>query len=180
MKRRNILILAAAALLTVGLGAAFWLALFPPWTRALDVRPPTPPLEKLLLGAWEGAGEFSGDWSIDIKSDPKQAGPAGKASGRMTSVCTVQAEFKPDGTYIWKEHLSGGGFNIDVRFPRDDASPARWEVVRAQGNQLTVRIYFDHDAVIEFQGENAFTMALPDPEKGSGTYTFRRSAMPQK
>ena len=164
MKRRTKLLMGILALLVVGCGVAAWLAWFPPWAA---------PLERKLLGAWEGTGEVSGEWSIDVKPDPEHGVEGGKASGRATSACTARAEFKPDGTYTWQEHQQGGGISFDFSLPKDGGPAARWEVVRARGSELTIRIHAG-EAVFDFQGENAFKMTLPESAQASGTYTFRR------
>jgi hypothetical protein len=165
MKRRTKLLLGTLALLAVGAGLAAWLVWFPPWAT---------PLERRLLGAWEGTGEVSGEFSLDVKPDPERPVPGGKVSGMVTSACTVQAEFKPDGTYTWNEQHQGDGISMNFWVPKEDASPARWEVVDSQGNKLTVRIH-SGEVVFHFQGKDAFTMTLPESAKASGTIAFRRS-----
>jgi outer membrane lipoprotein-sorting protein len=130
-------------------------------------------LEKRLLGSWEGSGKVSGELSIAPAKDV----PGGTSS--VTTTCTVQAEFKPDGTYTWKEQHQGGVISMNFWVPKEDASPARWEVVVAQGNKLTVRVH-SREVVFDFQGDNAFTMNLPESAKASGTITFRRSSKPKE
>jgi hypothetical protein len=97
----------------------------------------------------------------------------------VTITCTVQAEFRPDGTYTWKEQHQGDGINMNFWVPKDDASPARWEVVGARGNQLTIRMHTG-EVVLDFQGQNAFTMPLPESTKASGTIAFHRSGGSKK
>jgi len=160
-------LVAALALAAI---VAVWLMWFPPWAT---------PLDKRLVGRWEGAGQVSGDWSLDIKPNPEHDVPGGKSSGRVTSVATVQAEFKPDGTYTWKEHHSGGGFEMNVWFPIDDATPARWEMVSSHGNKLVVRMHFG-EAVLDFQGENSFSINLPESAGARGTYSFQRSSKSER
>lgn len=186
MQRRNKLLEGTAALLTILVGTAALLM----WARrtpapsvlrdATTTRSPsaTPP-EHRLLGTWEGTGNFSGDWSIDFHPDPEHGKPGGKASGKMTSASTVQAEFRPDGSYSWNEHYEGGGFNMNILLPKDAASVARWEFVSAQGNKVTIRIHLG-DTVCDFHDENAFTMSLPESTQSRGTYVFRRSSVPTK
>jgi hypothetical protein len=169
MLRRTKLLLAASTLLAIGMGIGVWLAFFPPWA--------SPALEKRLLGSWEGSGKVSGDMSIDIP--PGQAIPAVKTTDKVTTACAVQAEFKPDGTYTWKEQHQGEGISMNFWVPKEDGPPARWEVVGAQGNSLTVRIH-SGEVVFAFQDENSFTMSLPESAKGSGTITFRRSGPSKK
>jgi hypothetical protein len=105
---------------------------------------------------------------------PAQGIPGGTAA--VTSDCTVQAEFKPDGTYIWKEQHKGDGISINFWVPKEDGPPTRWEVVGVQGNKLTVRIH-SGDVVFDFQDENTFTINLAESAKASGILTFRRSGM---
>jgi hypothetical protein len=170
MKRRTKLLLGTLPVLAVGAGIAAWLVWFPPWATSLERR---------LLGAWDGTGEVLGDWSFDVKPDPEHGVPGGEASGRMTSACMVQAEFKPDGTYTWNEQHQGQGASKGMSFsfsvPKEGGEPARWEVVRARGSQLTVRIHCG-DVVFDFRGEDGFTMDLSKSTKESGTHTFHRSA----
>jgi hypothetical protein len=130
-------------------------------------------LEKRLPGRWEGSGEVSGELNID----PAPGVPGGRAS--VTTACTVHAEFKPDGTYTWKEQHRGDGIGMNFWVPKEEASPARWEVVGSRGNQLTVRIH-SGEVVFAFQDEDAFTMNLPESAKASGTITFRRSGKSEK
>src|SRR5271154_5150809 len=92
-------------LVSLGAVVAVWLLWFPPWAT---------PLAKRLVGKWEGTGQVSGDFSLDVKPDPEHDVRGGKSSGKVTSAATVQAEFKPDGTYTWKEHHAGGGFEMNV------------------------------------------------------------------
>jgi hypothetical protein len=142
---------------------------FPPWAT---------PLEKRLVGIWQGTGKVSGDFSIEVKPNPEQNVPGGRASGKMTSACTVQAEFKPDGTYTWDEQQQGEGASkgMDFNFwvPKKDGEPARWEVVRAWGSKLTIRFHLG-EVVFHFQGEDTFTLELPESTKSTGTITFHRS-----
>jgi hypothetical protein len=107
---------------------------------------------------------------------PAQGTPGGTAS--VTTTCTVQADFQPDGTYTWKEQHQGDGISMNFWVPKEGASPARWQVVGAQGNELTVRIH-SGEVVFHFQGNDAFTMTLPESAKASGTISFRRSRAPK-
>ncbi len=170
MQRTAKLLLFSATLLVIAAGTGVWLVWFPPWAV---------PLEKNLLGAWQGTGRVSGESSIEFKPDPAHGIAGGRSSDTTTSVCTVQAEFKPDGTYTWCEQSRGDGsskgMNIDVSIPSNGGEPARWEVVRAQGNKLTVRILFG-EVIFDFQGKNAFTMDIPESTKSTGTIAFLRSA----
>jgi hypothetical protein len=99
----------------------------------------------------------------------------------MTSTCTIQAEFRPDGTYTWNEQHRGEGDSTGIsasfRVPEEGGQPARWQVMRARGNQLTVQLH-SGEVVFDFQGENAFTMKWPQSTKTTGTVTFRRSRKP--
>src|SRR5262249_49432445 len=131
------------------------------------------PLEKRLVGTWDGTGQLTGEWSLDVKPDLEQGVPGGKAAGEMTSPCTVVAEFRPDGTYIWREHQQGGGMRVNLWFPQEGAPPPRWEVVRSRGNRLTVRIHLG-EVVFEFRGNDAFTMDWPESAKADGAISFRR------
>ena len=160
MRQRARLLLPIATLLLIGVGVVVWLVWRPPWVASA--------LEKHLLGSWEGCGQVSGEMSLT----PAQGVPGGTAS--VTTTCTVQAEFKPDGTYTWKEQHQGDGISMSFWVPKEDASPARWEVVGAQGNELTVRIH-SGEVVFRFQDKDAFTMTLPESAEASGTITFRRS-----
>ena len=92
----------------------------------------------------------------------------------MTADCTVQAEFKPDGTYTWNEQHKAEGISMSFWVPKDDGPPARWEAVHAQGRNLTVRIH-SGEVVFEFLDANSFTMSIPESAKASGILTFRRS-----
>ena len=130
-------------------------------------------LAKRLLGSWEGGGKVSGELSIA----PAQGVPGGTAS--VATTCTVQAEFKADGTYTWREQHQGDGIGMNFWVPKEDGPPARWEVVGAEGNKLTVRMH-SGEVVFDFQDENAFTMNLPESVKASGTITFRRSGTSNK
>jgi len=160
MRRRTKLLVPIASLLAIGVGVAAWLVWWPPWVPSA--------LEKRLPGRWEGSGKVSGEMSLA----PAQGVPGGTTS--VTTTCTVHAEFNPDGTYTWKEQHRGGGLDLSFWVPKEDASPARWEVVGAQGSKLTVRIH-SGEVVFDFQGADAFTMNLPESAKASGTITFRRS-----
>src|SRR5262249_52965700 len=146
-------------------GLTVWLIWFRPSTSSV--------LEKRLLGTWEGSGKVSGELSVA----PGEGVPGGTSS--VTTTCTVQAEFKPDGTYTWKEQHKGDGISMNFWVPKEEGPPARWEVVGAQGNKLTVRIH-NGEVVFDFQDENAFTMNLPESAKASGTLAFRRSKAPEK
>jgi len=160
MQRKTKRFLAIAVLLSLGVGTVVWLFQWPPWG--------SPALEKRLLGRWQGSGTVSGDLTIAPASEIA----GGTAS--ITTTCTVQAEFNPDGTYTWKEQHQGDSVSMNFWVPKEDASPARWEVVGAQGNELTVRIH-SGEAVFHFQDKDAFTMTLPESAEASGTITFRRS-----
>jgi hypothetical protein len=146
-------------LLAVGVGAAVWLIWFPPWATAL---------EKRLVGSWEGSGKVSGEMTLDM-TDVQGS----KITSRASSTCTVQAEFKPDGTYTWKEHHQGECIHMDFSLPGGGAAPPRREVIRARGSKLTVRIHYG-EVVFDFDGANSFSMDLPESAKASGTLTFRR------
>jgi hypothetical protein len=165
MQQRMKPLLLIATVLLVGVGVAVWLVWRPPWMSSA--------LEKRLLGSWEGSGTVSGELSIA----PGNGVPGGTSS--VTTTCTVQAEFKPDGTYTWKEQHQGEGISMNFWVPKEDASPARWEVLGAQGNKLTVRIH-SGEVVFDFQGDSAFTMNLPGSAKASGTIAFRRSSKPNE
>jgi hypothetical protein len=168
MMRRTKFLVGATTFLVVVLGVAALVMWFRPGQRSL---------EKRLIGAWAGTGSFSGDWSIGVQPKPEQGIPGGNASGRMTTSATVEAEFKSDGTYIWREHLEGSGIHMDISLPKDADSLAHWEVVSAKGDKLTVRIHFG-DVACDFQGENAFTMNLPESAKvGDGAFVFHRSGV---
>ena len=160
MRRRTKLLLFLTTSLASAGGLAVWLIWFRPSASSV--------LEKRLLGSWEGSGKVSGELSVA----PGQGVPGG--TSWVTTTCTVQAEFKRDGTYTWKEHHQGDGISMNFWVPKEDTSPARWEVVGAQGNKLTVRTH-SGEVVFEFQGDDAFTLNLPEPAKASGTITFRRS-----
>ncbi len=165
--RRTKLLLLVATLLAIGAGAAVWLVWFPPWAT---------PLEKRLLGTWDGSGKISGAWSFDVTPDPAHGIPGGKASGWADSTTTILADFKADGTYTWSVHEKGEGFSIDFSMPKEGAPPPRWEVVRAQGNKLTVRMS-GKEVVFNFQGDDAFTLDTSGPTS-RGTIIFRRSGRP--
>src|SRR5262249_50985932 len=166
MKRpRTKLLLILTALLAIAGGLTVWLVWFRPSASAV--------LEKRLPGTWEGSGKVSGEFSVP----PAQSVPGGTTP--VTTTCTVQAEFKPDGTYTWKEQHKGDGISMNVWVPKEAGPPARWEVVRAQGSKLTVRIH-SGEVVFDFQDENAFTMNLPESAKASGTLAFRRTGTPKK
>jgi hypothetical protein len=96
-------------------------------------------LDKRLLGTWHGSGQVSGEWSLEVKPDPKQGIAGSKTSGRMTSGCKVEAEFNPDGTYTWAEQQQAEGtgttrrITLTLRVPRKASESARWEVISARG-----------------------------------------------
>jgi len=159
MRQRTKLLLFLTALLAITGGLAVWLVWFRP-SASSD-------LEKRLLGSWEGSGKVAGELSIA----PAQGVPGGTAT--VTTTCTVQAEFKAEGTYTWKEQHQGDGISMNFWVPKEDAPPARWEVVGAQGSKLTIRIH-SGDVVFDFQGTDAFTMTLPESAKASGKLAFRR------
>jgi hypothetical protein len=159
MRRRTTILLFLTALLAIGSGLAVWLVWFRP-SASSD-------LEKRLLGSWEGSGKVSGELSIA----PAQGVPGG--TDTVSTTCTVQAEFKRDGTYTWKEQHQGDGISMNFWVPKEEGPPARWEVVGAQGNKLKVRIHAG-EVVFDFQDENAFTMSLPESAKAIGTLAFRR------
>jgi predicted Ser/Thr protein kinase len=163
-RSRSRMRLAAAALLVLVLGIAAWLLWCQPWAT---------PLEQRLVGKWKGSGTISTAWSFDIKPDPKQGIPGGKASGRTTCACTVWAEFKPDGTYSWTEEHKSEGLNVRFNIPADGAAPPRWESLGAHGTMLNVRMH-NGEVVLVFQGKGTFSMELPDPAKAEGTITFQR------
>jgi hypothetical protein len=160
MRRRAKLLLFLLALVGTGVGVTVWLVWFRPSTASA--------LEKRLPGTWEGSGKVSGEMSID----PAPGVPGGTAT--VDTTCTVQAEFKADGTYTWKERHQGDVISMNFWVPKEDDPPARWEVLGAQGNQLKVRIH-SGEVVFDFQDENAFTMNLPESAKATGTLAFRRS-----
>jgi hypothetical protein len=162
MQRKTKLRLTLTVLLVIAGALTVWLIWFRP---SVSLAP-----EKRLLGSWEDNGKVSGELSVASG----QGVPGGTAS--VTTDCTVQAEFKPDGTYVWKEQHKGAGISMSFWAPKEDGSPARWEVVSVQRNKLTVRIH-SGDVVFDFQDENTFTMNLPESAKASGTLTFRRSGM---
>src|SRR5262249_26020401 len=165
MQRKTKLLLCIASLLSIGIGVAVWLVWWPPWVSSA--------LEKRLPGRWEGRGTVSGEMTIGAS----ERVPGGTTS-IITTTCTIDAEFKPDGTYTWKEQHQGDVVSMSFWVPKEDASPARWGVVGAQGNELTVRIH-SGEVVFDFQGEDAFTMNVPESAKATGTITFRRSRMPK-
>jgi len=152
-------LLAFAILLSLGVGAAVCLVRWPPWG--------SPSLEKRLLGRWQGTGTVSEDLIIAHLEIP---------GGTITTACTVQAEFNPDGTYTWKEQHQGDSLSMELWLPKEEGPPSRWEVVRAQGNKLTVRTH-SGEVVFDFQNADAFTMKLPDATKASGTIAFRRAQL---
>jgi hypothetical protein len=162
--------LAATSLVVLGLGIGVWLAFFPPTASTA--------LEKRLIGSWEGSGSVSGDMSINIH--PGQAMPGGKTTARVTAACTVQAEFRSDGTYTWNEqHLGEGtskGFDITIQLPGEGDNLPRWEVSGARGKKLTARTHYG-EVVFDFQDDDAFTMTLPEYQTSSSrTITFHRAA----
>jgi hypothetical protein len=165
MRRRTKLLL--AALLVVGV--AVWLSLARPWT--------TLTFEKRLAGNWEGRGTLSGEMTLDVA--PNQDSPGGKAAGHVRTACTVRAEFKSDGTYTWKEdHRSEHGdtsFNMSFWVPKEGGEPFRWDVVRDDGNKLTIRMHRG-EVVLEFQDPDSFTLAWPESAQTKGALLFRRSA----
>ena len=172
MQRKTTLLLAAATLLVIAAGVSVWLVWFPPRAE---------PLEKRLLGAWDGTGEVSAESSFDMKPSPEQGIAGAKWSGTLTTACTVQAEFRQDGTYTWKEQHRAGDRNskmsFEVALPRD-GEQARWKVVRAEGDKLTIQTHLG-DVVFAFQGRDAFTMTFPESMKSSGTVAFQRSGRPK-
>ena len=159
MRRRMKLLLFLTTFLAIAVGLAVWLIWFRPSASSV--------LDQRLLGSWEGSGKVSGELSIA----PAQGVPGGTAA--LATTCTVQAEFKPDGTYPWNEQHKGEGISMNFLVPKENASPARWELVGAQGKKLTVRIH-SGEVVFEFQGESDFTMNLPESAKAIGTLAFRR------
>jgi hypothetical protein len=159
MQRRTKLLLYLTTLLVIAGALAVWLIWFRPSASSV--------LAKRLLGSWEGSGIVTGELSIA----PGQGVPGGSAS--VTANCTVQAEFKPDGTYTWHEQHKGDGISMSFWVPKEDGPPARWEVVGAQGSKLTVRMH-SGEVVFDFQDENTFTMSIPESTKTSGLLTFRR------
>jgi hypothetical protein len=169
MQRRAKLLVLLATPLVTAVAVTVCLLWFPLWAT---------PLDKRLLGAWEGSGKVSAEFGLDVEPDPEANVSGRKVSGRVTTACTVQAEFKPDGTYTWYEQEQGEGaskgMSVTAWVPQKDGDPARWEIVRAPGNQLTLRIYLG-EVVFHFQGEDAFTMEWPESTQASGTVTFHRS-----
>ena len=174
MQRRTKVLLLLVPLLSIAAGIILWLVWLPPWAT---------PLEKRLLGAWEGNGTISGEFSLEIDPDLDRNVSGHKIAGTVTSDSTVQAEFSPDGTYTWYEQQQGQGaskgINISFRVPKEAGEPARWEVIRTRGNKLTLRLHHG-EVVFKFQGENAFTMTLPESTYASGTIKFRRSTKPKE
>src|SRR6516165_10955907 len=94
MQRRTKVLLLLVPLLSIAAGIILWLVWLPPWAT---------PLEKRLLGAWEGNGTISGEFSLEIDPDLDRNVSGHKIAGTVTSDSTVQAEFSPDGTYTWYE-----------------------------------------------------------------------------
>ena len=97
----------------------------------------------------------------------------------LTTTSTVQAEFKPERTYTWNEQLTAKGINMNIWLPNKEGPPARWEVVDAQGNNLTVRMHFG-EVVFNFQDENSFLVNYPETAKASGKIACRRSGTPKE
>jgi hypothetical protein len=146
-----------------------WLIWFPPWRL---------PLEKWLVGGWDGSGQTTSQFSIEVASDPGHGVSGGKAAGIVTST-TILAEFKPDGTYTWRQQERGEGnsqgFSASFWVPEKDGCPGRWEVAPVKGNRLTVRLFMG-EVVFVFENEHAFTTSWPEAPKGTGTISFHRSA----
>jgi hypothetical protein len=173
MQRRTTFLLAAVTLVLIAAGVSVWCLWFPPRAE---------PLQQRLLGAWDGTGKVSSEFSFEIKPDPAHNIPGGKSSGTVTADCTVYAEFKPDGTYTWREqHRSGDAksqMTFAVEVPKD-GEQAHWKVVRADGSKLTIGIYLG-EIIFDFQGEDVFTLDWPESAKASGHLTFRRPGAPER
>ncbi len=183
MHRRTVVGVFAVAVLALGGGVAFWLAYSPrQQTRLEQTQAPggqnQQALQARLLGSWEGTGTFSGPGSFEITPAPGQGVSGGKSEWTATITADVHAQFNPDGTYRWSEHSQGPGFRITIVLPQDDKQPSLWEVVRTQGNELTVRLH-NGEVLLVFEEENAFTMNLPGSAGTSGAYHFRRAVMPK-
>jgi hypothetical protein len=163
MRRRSRSLVLVVGLLPIGVGVAVWLIWFPPWASALGKR---------LVGSWEGRGKVSGEVRIHVREG--QGVPAGRTTFSISTTCTVRAEFKPDGTYTWVEKHFGDGMSGEFSLPDKGAEPPRWEVVRADGNKLTVRVHYG-EVVFQFDGGTSFTMDLPESAQATGTLVFRRS-----
>ena len=173
MQRRTTLLLAAVTLVLISAGVCVWLLWFPPWAK---------PPQQRLLGAWDGTGKVSGESSFEIKPDPAHGVPGGKWSGTITSDCTVHAEFKPDGTYTWQEQQRSGDDKSQMTFtvavPKN-GEQAHWKVVRADGSKVTIGIHIG-EVILDFQGEDMFTLDYPESTKASGHLTFRRSGTSER
>jgi len=168
IRRRTRFLLLVATLLAITAGGAVYLVWFPPWAT---------PLEKRLLGTWEGHG--SGSWSTDPDVAPNPVGvPVKERPGwALDYTATVWATFEPDGTYVWVQHeVFTDGSEGTISVPENGSSPPHWKVVHAQGNTLTVRI-FGQERGCNFQGKDFFTMDMSGPWS-SGIITFRRSGAP--
>jgi hypothetical protein len=169
MQRRTKILLLVPCSLAAAAALAFWLIWFPPWTL---------PLEKWLIGSWDGSGQTTGQFSIEVASDPGHGVPGGKAAGTITSTSTIWAEFKPDGTYTWHQEERGEGNSqgISASFwvPEKGGGPVHWEIISVKGNRLAIQLLMG-EVVFVFENEDTFTMTWPEAAKGSGTIIFHRS-----
>ena len=171
MQRWKKLLLSATALFVIAGALTVWLIWFPPWVSSS--------LERRLLGSWEGSGQVT----EELSSAPGEGVPGEKAP--VVTIYTVQAEFKPDGTYTWEERHKGPPSFDTQYFIYIGSDVTRWVVVSSQGNKLTVRMTHNEvtngrEVVFAFEDEDTFTMNLPESAKASGTLTFRRSGTSKK
>jgi hypothetical protein len=171
MQRWKKLLLSATALFVIAGPLTVWLIWFPPWVSSK--------LERRLLGKWVGSGQLT----EELSSAPGEGVPGEKAP--VVTLYTVQAEFKPDGTYTWEEELKEPSSLRFKSFMVLDSPVVRWEVKGSQGNKLTVRMTHNEvtngrEVVFAFEGEDTFTIDLPESAKASGTLTFRRSGTSKK
>src|SRR5262249_28362120 len=134
-------------IITLGGGVSLyvWLA-----THSLDDR---------LLGAWKGEG----------KSRYYPPHEQGVPSSAIPCSVAVHAEFRRDGTYAWHElHSAPNLLEAYEERAEWDKRPAHWQVLRADKDNLTVRLGGAPTVVvltITFQGPDSFTLTGKDPSQ---------------
>lgn len=106
------------------------------------------PLDEWLIGAWEADAEVNGP----IRRFERY-------------------EFYSDGTYAYQVRAPG----IEQATPEPGKARSRWDVVKKEGNMLTLRLGDKPATTVEltFDGKDAMTRTGPPPNP---PVTFRRVA----
>ncbi len=161
------------------IGLLFWLGAIAFFSFVdLRSRPLSAPLfEQRIVGIWSGYATLQGEEGFTL--DGVSRVDDGQDSRAPKQVATgVVVEFKPDGTYMWRESVvKGNGSIADLSLPMNPKAPIRWKTVSSGSDSAIIRMHRG-DVHVIFHSDSVISLILPDSADPTGSYTLEKDPRP--